>query len=1086
MVNAHLLLAPVGAGKTEFVLSEVHRQFAQNPFARLWVLLATQRQEIALRERLFAHGGRDTYFNIEFFNFSDLYQRILDMAGEPQRLLNPTEQRLILRHVIHTTPLTVFAPVAHTNGFVHIIEDWIRELKQNRVFPEAYASVAQNRREHDLSRLYSAYQQALIRYNLMDDEGQGWLAVEALEQSPSLISQAGVDMLIVDGFDQFSHTQSDLLARLSQQIPQTVITLTQVTNREATIGRRFATAKAELKRAFNRAGAILTTSPIGASPTSKHPDLAHLIHNIFLQNSPKQMINGGITFLEAPTPTEETALALRHVKALLLDGAKPDDILIAVRDWANYRKPLKAYADKYGLPLVLHDDEPLSETPFVMTLTALLNLAKDDFPRRGVLDALRSPYINGAGLSSEWIDTLEAISNHQMVLGGREAWLKAIYNAVHHPTEDATLSDDEALPAYTIDSADADYLHHHLSAFFDAITPPPTATLTEFIAWIEGIIGADNLPDADDDTDIIPDDTAQLNMVAQARLGDETWLARDLLVISAIKHGLQDLLFAHHKMSHIIETTSEMRWDEFYDQLMDSLARRVSAPRPSRRGRILATTAVGGRGLPHAHVVILGLSEGIFPAPIPQDPLYLESERIRLNLALPDNPIKTQAEARDDEGVFYELICLPTQSLILTRPTLKDGKEWLPSPLWRGATALYTNAQAHIQAHKIGIGKMVDMARAATVDEAFSALAIGLNSGDESLLSMGAWLVGEYPHLWHKLKHSRHIEQGRSQKEANRYNGVLEDDALKTHISHYLDTHYVWSATRLNDQGVCGFRFFAKHLLKLEERQEPQAGMDVLQRGSLYHAILEAVYSELKNLGMSISPNTLPTAQALLDHLGTQILHDAPQQFGFIPTPLWEEEKRNIMQKLRRFIEADFAPEKDVFTKTFGLSGERKPYRLEARFGFDDHPFWLDLGDDIGAIRVRGIIDRIDKIGAQLVVMDYKSGSNEIKPSEIEDGRNYQMLIYLYAVRHIASHTPLAGGFFWHLGDMRPKGVVKMNDDTHIMQKGMMHLAHQIGASRAGNFAVDPNKPPTGGMCTPYCEFSKLCRHARTTDEDDA
>lgn len=1089
MVSAHLLLAPVGAGKTEFVLTELHRQFDQNKFARIWILLATQRQEVALRERLFSHHATSAYFNIEFFNFSGLYQRILDMAGKPQRLIKPTEKRILLRHIIQTTPLNVFAPVAHTNGFIHILDNWIRELKQNRVFPEHYLRVAQSPREHDLAELYRAYQDALIHYHLMDDEGQGWLAVETLETKPNLIQKAGLDALIADGFDQFSHTQTDLLARLAQHTPKTLITLTQVTGREATIGRRFSGAKSDLERAFERIGGQLNTSQIGAPPTSKHPDLTHLIHHIFLQNSPKRALSGGITFLEAPTQTEETAQALRYIKKLLLDGVKPDDILITVRDWEHYRRPLRAYADKYGLPLVLHYDEPLAETPFVMTLTGLFGLSDSDFPRRGVLDALRSPYINDAGLSPQEIDALEAISDHQMVLGGREIWLNAIRQAVYVPSDEAEW-DDESRPPYTISSDQAIRLETQLSRFFEVITPPESAALEGYIAWVEYLIGADNLPDVDDEADDTPPADDSLNMLMGIRGSSPDWLARDLLVVDGVKRCLHDLLFAHIQMRRIIHQDDTLTWDDFYTQFADSLARSVTAPRPSRTGRILVTTAVGGRGLPHAHVVILGLSEGIFPAPIPQDPLYLESERIRLNLALPNNPIKTQAEARDDEGVFYELTCLPTQSLILTRPTLKDGKEWLPSPLWRGATALYTNAESHIQTHKIGVGKTVNLARAVTVDEAYTALAIALNTGDNSVLPMGAWLIQHHPDSWRNLSASRKIEMNRAQKKPTTHNGVLENDVNRDYITHLLGKNYVWSASRLSDQGVCGFRFFAKHLLKLQERKEPEAGMDVLQRGSLYHAILEAVYGELKKMGITISSQTLPTAQALLDTIGANILDDAPHQFGFSPTPLWEEEKRNILQKLHRFIETDFAPEDDIFAnpQKLGLSGIRTPHQLEARFGFDDNPFWLDLGDDIGAIRVRGIIDRIDKIGDKLVVMDYKSGSAEIKPQEISDGRNYQMLIYLKAAQSITHNQSVAGGFFWHLGDMKGKGLMNLDEEKtqDIIQNGIRHLTHQIGASREGDFAVDPNKPQKGGMCTRYCEFSKLCRHAHTTDEDEA
>lgn len=1092
MVSAHLVLAPVGAGKTEFVLNELHHQFEQKPFARIWILVATERQEMALRERLFSHHTNHVFFNIEFFNFSGLYQRILDIAGKPQRLIQLIEKRLLLRHIIQTTPLSVFAPVAHTHGFLHILDNWIRELKQNRVFPDDYLRVAQSPRERDLAQLYQAYQAALIRYHLMDEEGQGWLAVDTLDHHPDLIpKRTGLDAFIVDGFDQFSHTQTDLLAQLARQIPHTLITLTQVTGREATIGRRFSTAQSDLERAFERIGTPLHISQVSASSIAKHADLNHLIHHIFLPNSPKRKLSGGITFLEAPTPTEETAQALRYVKQLLLDGAKPDDILIAVRDWEQYRRPLQTYANKYALPLVLHYDEPLTETPFVMMLMSLLGLSQANFPRRGVFDALRSPYINGAGLSSKDIDVLEAISEHHRVISGREAWIQAIRQASRTHKADIANEDDpdeESSPDYDISLDHASKLEESLSRFFDRITPPPSATTVAYIAWIEHLIGADPIRDVDDDDDdVLPTDDS-LKMIANLRAGDPAWLWRDLLAISAFKRCLRDLLLAYTQMQRIIPQDEVLLWEDFYDQLIDTLARVSITPRPNRKGRILATTAVGGRGLPHAHAVILGLSEGIFPATIPQDPLYLESERIRLNLALPNNPIKTQAEARDDEGLFYELICLPTDSLILTRPTLKDGKEWLPSPLWRGAVAVYEDAPTHIQTHKIGIGKTVRLTHAATVDEAYTALAIGLNTGDTNTLSMGAWLVQYHPDAWQMLSESRTIEQARTQKRPTSYNGVLQSERNRAYLKRLLGEHYVWSASRLNDQGVCGFRFFAKYLLKLKERKEPQVGMDVVQRGSLYHAILEAVYSELKKRHIHISPDTLPIAQHILNTIGITILDDAPDRFGFTPSPLWDEEKRNILQKLHLYIQQDFAPDGDFIAETFKLSGARTPYRLEARFGFDDDPFRLPLDQPIGAIRVRGIIDRIDKIDNKLVVMDYKSGSTEIKPTNIGDGRNYQMLIYLKAAEHIAEEgAQVAGGFFWHLGDMRGKGFINLNESKMqtIIQRGIRQLTNQVSASREGNFAVEPNKPEYGGMCVRYCEFNKLCRHARRIDEDE-
>jgi hypothetical protein len=43
------------------------------------------------------------------------------------------------------------------------------------------------------------------------------------------------------------------------------------------------------------------------------------------------------------------------------------------------------------------------------------------------------------------------------------------------------------------------------------------------------------------------------------------------------------------------------------------------------------------------------------------------------------------------------------------------------------------------------------------------------------------------------------------------------------------------------------------------------------------------------------------------------------------------------------------------------------------------------------------------------------------------------------------------------------------------MQDAARHLADQIGAGRAGDFAVHPNKSQEG-RCYKNCEFSQLCR----------
>ena len=57
----------------------------------------------------------------------------------------------------------------------------------------------------------------------------------------------------------------------------------------------------------------------------------------------------------------------------------------------------------------------------------------------------------------------------------------------------------------------------------------------------------------------------------------------------------------------------------------------------------------------------------------------------------------------------------------------------------------------------------------------------------------------------------------------------------------------------MNDYGVCGFRFFAKRLLKLEAWEEPEESLDAAKLGTINHAILEATYRELGERGLAIA-----------------------------------------------------------------------------------------------------------------------------------------------------------------------------------------------------------------------------------------
>ena len=157
------------------------------------------------------------------------------------------------------------------------------------------------------------------------------------------------------------------------------------------------------------------------------------------------------------------------IKRRLLEGVKPDDILVALRDWNRYAPHFESIGDEFGLPLLLHNEPDLQRAPVIAVLINLLEMAPR-YRRRDLLDILRSPYID-AGLDAESIVLLDRISLERQFLGGdAEDWLEFVTFAGRPARTDG---DVDALSVLNAEQREG--LVSRLSAFFYGIAPTGTS-----------------------------------------------------------------------------------------------------------------------------------------------------------------------------------------------------------------------------------------------------------------------------------------------------------------------------------------------------------------------------------------------------------------------------------------------------------------------------------------------------------------------------------------------------------------------------------------------------------------------------------
>jgi len=1059
--DAVLLTGSVGCGKTEAAIDAIldERQFAA--FSPIWVLLATGQQIHAFRDRLLARSADQVQFGVEFFDFYDLYARLLDLAGNPQRLVEDTTRYQILRHVISGLDLEFFTPIAHTPGFIGLTAGLIHEFKQGLVDPARFSAIARTPKDRDLARIYAAYQDFLQGARLVDRHGAGWLAIEHLQQNPALAEH--VSLLVVDGFDQFNGVHLRLLTELAAQVQHAVLTLTHVPGLKRF--RRFAQTH---QRIVSAAPNLWRERPVQSSCDRSSPALDHLVQSLFDSRSPAVPSDGSVSFIEAPDVLRETQAVLRRIKRLLLDGTPPEAITILARRLFPYSGALRETAQAYGVPLVVREGLPLRDNPAVSMLLTLIDLAARDFPRRDVLDTLRCPYLTAPDLTADQIAQLSLLSIKYQVVRGRDLWLDAVESSVF-AREDEDHDPAEPLPVNT-----AETLYQSLDAHFARITPPARGTIYELVGWIEQLIGPDPAAAQQDQADSV--DASALNPLLAPHfnlLGNIRAAAdptRDILSMQAFRRVLANLRAAHDLLC-ADGCLEEIEWDVFRAELQLAVDRaQVSPPGGrSRIGRVLATDVMEARGLPHDHVFILGLSEGVFPAPESEDALYWESDRLQMEAQGID--LQTANERADDMSLFYQALGLARQSLTLTRFTVDDkGNFCPPSPYWTAVHSLITDPPLE----RIPLGAAPRLDDCATVDEAAVAVAAvlsGEHPAHEGVAAVYNALL-EYP-AWANVRRGRAIEAARedSARPFDAYSGRLSTPDLIDLTARALGPDRKWSAPQLNQLGTCGFRFFASRLLHLESLKEPEEGPDIMQIGSINHEILEKTYTRIADADLALTANNWPHAQKILIEVAEAVFAQAPRKHGFRPTPLWDQECATMRRRLEWLVRHDF----EDFTP-LKLTGERRPFWQEAEFGRHGQPF-LVIDGEAGPVLVRGQIDRMDRIENQIIIMDYKTGTTGHPTKDMESGRDVQMMIYMLAAQELlARHNlpyELAGGLFWHIRSRKTSGDIHAGDPAIETARQVLH--HNILRARQGDFAVHP----TNGQCASYCEFGPLCRVSR-------
>lgn len=468
----------------------------------------------------------------------------------------------------------------------------------------------------------------------------------------------------------------------------------------------------------------------------------------------------------------------------------------------------------------------------------------------------------------------------------------------------------------------------------------------------------------------------------------------------------------------------------------------VSAPATSDSRSVQVLSAQRARARRFEVVFVLGLVEGEFPAVSEVPTLLGSEERATLN-GLTGGLLPSGAT--DESALFVGAASRAWRLLYLSaRDGEDDGGEALPSRFWERAKALLgVEATAHDQrtlADQVYAPELAPSLRHYL--RACAALGKAPRTGKAG---SGAW--GAAP-AWRRAPAC-----------LSSANVLAELQALDS-----------FSASTLESYLRCPFIWFVNKVVGKEE-VEPE--LDGRMLGQMMHSALAEVFGWLAANGR------LPLKAAEVEEAeiyareAIERLVQGPDCPGTPAERLVATWRLNEMARRLLRAEAD-------------TGGALVFKEAEAAVGGDK-------GIDIGGLRIRGRIDRVDctPAGEQAFVIDYKSGAAPAA-SALGTAEGLQLPLYLRALSAERGGPEVVGGAYLSLKDGSLAGVVKEGREALLGSRAgkvkalgetawreLFESALREAQSAAAGMRAGVITPQSKATCPDWCDLGPACRSRR-------
>lgn len=967
-------------------------------------------------------------------------------------------------------------------GTLEKVINVVKHLKEVGVTPAMLADelLAEQEDEHpklkDIVAIYSAYESGLKGLAAVDVEG----LFTALHLHCSLrqferafraaFPTAGAVSIV--GFDEFTEPELGFVQRLlSLPIDVSVMFDFQLGN-DGLFGHLSENYRRFLAMGLHPepAGKAAAANVLGGQRTTEVQEtMHHLADNLFKKDGIPRDCSTQITVAKAKDRTAEVELICKLIKHLRTQNPSLDlsRICVAMYRPQVYTPLMREQFAKYGIPANITDRYELAQSPVVVSLIGLLEVAMHGFRRDTLLRALNSAYIildnDGVRVNAA---NLATISRELRIVGGVQTWLGKIEREIATLEEEAPkLADEEERAA----SARA----------VDRLTKAATD-----IRWLEHLLhdlGLEQTP-------------AEFHHRLE-QLFERVQVARQIvsLDVGARRELVERDARAYAQFMKVVEdTVTLLEYQEGKEQrhplrfYVEQLKLAISQERYNVREQVgegvLVTSIDETRGLPLDVMIVAGLVDGEFPS-VYQSELFFSSTRMK------------QRERRhiwENRYLWYQALTNWTKHLYLTYPEQDAELDLVRSSFIDSLCAI-----ADLE-HWTYPG-------ASPLEHILFCEEDYIRQYGKSLPFLSAQIELVPDALQQKLgdvEKACAVENSRVERhDLPAYEGLIgEHISAEAREELQQLKQRVFSSSQLESYGKCPYQFFARRLLRLNVLEEFEEEFSAVEKGYILHEVLFEFYTERREKNL---PSLRHCSKEEFAEARERLLHIAEEKLATIDIPdaFWELEKELILG------------EKETGR---GILGEFLEFERERSTSFHPTFFEVGFGAKLGAqtridprlsseepvpagnVLLGGKVDRVEMNDEAFVIIDYKTGKNLPASEDIREGMSLQLPLYLYAVEQLLARygrsLQPAGGIYYQIRnpialklglgsaeyeadlDAGPRtSLLPSNDELRkVIDASIQRVNSYIEDMIKGKFPLTSHDK-IEKVCA-YCDYKTICR----------